>query len=344
MTDSNFIKFEFTDIKGGRGIIRGHLDFELDVRYSNPNLKGEAVSLIMLVLGAGIYMISGRESLGVQGTPICNLTPLNNGVPTSTLSLRIPEGTSSTITLRAEISDAEISNLVRKNSDRLFQIIINYTSLELKWEEPGNYWMPAIAIPWVNMFIDASNTSKAFVQGRIRGSENEVMFQVPIERWKEAVDGTKSAEYMVGTSVITNVKRDDMKEFIKILKASEELRIEGKLGDSMRNLRSIPGKLGYKKKETGSRYEKLDQYNLTENEKRGVRDLLDFIWKWTSPSHHDASQDEYSLDVAMNSAYLALSILSARKFSSINKSKVSESSIPKKWMPQSRGKDDNLRT
>ena len=66
MTDSNFIKFEFTDIKGGRGIIRGHLDFELDVRYSNPNLKGEAVSLIMLVLGAGIYMMNnGKTSLNL---------------------------------------------------------------------------------------------------------------------------------------------------------------------------------------------------------------------------------------------------------------------------------------
>ncbi|MFG1555505.1 MAG: hypothetical protein AAE985_03440 [Thermoplasmataceae archaeon] len=267
----NGLKFEFINLRGSRYVQGPTLSFSLrariDAREVGKTINKECTARYA-VIGGTLSVVKPDKGESIVG----------NLFPEDFQFQDLDVGNEQSSSLYLQLSDSAMSELVEIGKNRMFRLSLNVI---------GNYfegdWTRIRETALNGEFL---NRNYCYVTDRTSGRPNEQYFQIPLEQWRDAVNSTRVGQYIIKEVVIKSIEKPHIKPLISIITSAESLLTEGKIEEALAKLRKIPEWAGYKKTGEENRYATLGNISFSDNERRSVKFLLDFLWHWTAKGHH----------------------------------------------------------
>lgn len=299
----NGLNFEFINLKGSRYVQGPILSFSLRARIDARearNMNNKEFTARYAVIGGRLSVI--KPDKGEKGESI-----VGNLFPEDLQFQDLKVGNEQLNSLYLQLSDSAMSELVEIGKNRMFRLNLNVI---------GNYFEGDwIRISETALNGELLNRNFCYVTDKTNGRPNEQYFQIPLEQWRDAVNSTRVGQYIIKEVVIKSVEKPHIKPLISIITSAESLLTEGKLEEALAKLRKIPEWAGYKKAGEEYRYKTLGNISFSDNERRSLKFLLDFLWQWTAKGHHaiPSGSEVVSYEQvksALEAAYFLISLFS----------------------------------
>lgn len=292
----NGLTFRFSSLQGQRIITGARLSFRFEVFYGSTINTQQPYSAVY-------YLDQGRLNLKTSnGDMIVGTTH-----PEFKQKIKLVNGGTWSHILYIDMPDAAIQQLVENSENRIFKMYIDVAGTEF----PSNTQTG---------LSDKTEYGMYSLWGNVNGTENREYFQVPIDMWASAINQTKVADYRLNEIVVANLDKPHVKPLLKALKDADTLYYEGKYDSMLLKIRGIVEWSGHKEKGEGDRYATLKKIDLDKAAIPYLRNLLNFLWDWTSEGLHASAGDEKGVSkqqakAALDFAYSFVSYIS--KFDSV---------------------------